>query len=335
MALKTKVIFIMVGAAVVAAAAAAVFIAVNTRTIKISSDLSYRVVFGKMSDHEARRVLAIADNELLPAGKYPFARDAYRAVVDYHDGEYRDDALVGVAQTLVGEGKPAMAYKWLAAAVKEYPRGSAVETGRFHDVVAVELTRTLAKPPLDYVNAVNYLNLLTAVGSPDAATWRTKFGDIIGTPFTLSATYTHEKELAYVVRETATKDARTAALFYAREEIPPLLCRGLERRVIFGAPVPPDKVRAFVESRVEYRTDLGDVKKRAFDEQAKVRMEKERSDKGLGALPAEWADAFAAAEEDTGWTAAAEVVGLLKDVTIMDVLKSAGVDPFTGRAAAK
>jgi hypothetical protein len=64
-------------------------------------------------------------------------------------------------------------------------------------------------------------------------------------------------------------------------------------------------------------------------------MTKEREDKGLGALPAEWADAFAAADEDTGWTASAEVVGRLNDVTIAEILTSAGVDPFTGKLAAK
>ncbi len=332
---KKRFIIIGVVAGVIVAAAAAGVVALNVKTVKVSSDLTCRVAFGKMSDGEAKRVLATADGELLGARKYPFARDAYRAVVDYHRGEWRDDALVGMAQTFLGEGKPAEAYPWLATVVKEYPRGSAVEQGRFGKAVGGELGILLAKPPLDYVNAVNYLNLLAAAGSPDAPAWRQKFEDIVETPFTLTATYQHEKELAYVVRETATKDARTTALFYGREKIPAALSRELARRVAFGAALPQDKLAAFLDGRTEYATDLNKVSKKDLDDQAKVRMAKEREDKGLGALPTEWADAFAAADEDTGWTASAEVVGQLKDVTIAEILTSAGVDPFTGKPAAK
>ncbi len=325
-------ILIMAGALV--AVAGGLYVALNVKTVKITSDLSCRVTFGKMSAGEAERVLAVADEELMPVRKYAFARDAYRAVVDYHRGESRDDALLGMAKTYLAEGERAEAYPWLARVVEEYPRGSVVEEHELDDVVGGELEATLARPPLDYGWAVKYLGLLSAAESPDAATWRQKFKDIADTPFDLSAVYTHEKELAYVVRETASRDARKTALFYAREEIPAKLVKAFKRRVDFGDAVPDEKLAAFVEERVVYVGKLEDVKKAGLDEQAKVRHENRREELGLGELPAEWANAFIAADEDTGWVAAASVVGQLKDVTIAEALAAAGVDPLTGRSTA-
>jgi hypothetical protein len=329
---KKKLYGILVLAAAVAAVAGGLYVALNVKTVKITSDLSCRVTFGKMSAGEAERVLAVADEELMPARKYAFARDAYRAVVDYHRGESRDDALLGMARTYLADGKRTEAYPWLARVVAEYPRGSVVEERKLDEVVGRELEATLAKPPLDYNWAVKYLELLAGAESPDAATWRQKFKDIVETPFDLSAVYTYEKELAYVVRETASRDARKTALFYAREEIPAKLVKALKRRVDFGDAVPDDKLAAFVEERVVYVDKLEEVKKAGLDEQAKVRHEKRREELGLGELPAEWANAFIKADEDTGWVAAASVVGKFNDVTITEVLAAAGVDPLTGRS---
>jgi ribonuclease HII len=98
--------------------------------------------------------------------------------------------------------------------------------------------------------------------------------------------------------------------------------------------VPDEKLAAFVEERVVYVDKLEKVKKAGLDEQAKVRYEKRREELGLGELPAEWANAFITADEDTGWVAAASVVGKLNDVMITEVLAAAGVDPLTGRSTA-
>jgi hypothetical protein len=96
--------------------------------------------------------------------------------------------------------------------------------------------------------------------------------------------------------------------------------------------VPDEKLAAFVEERVVYVGKLEEVKKAGLDEQAKVRHEKRREELGLGELPAEWANAFITADEDTGWVAAASVVGKLNAVMITEVLAAAGVDPLTGRS---
>lgn len=329
--MKKKLVTILIIGGVAILGAGILVVALNIKTVKVSSDLSCRVMFGRMSDGEAKRVLAEADGKLMPGRKYPFARDAYRAVVEYHAGSYRDDACLGVARTFLGEGKRAEAYPWLEKVAKEYPRGSAVESRAFDRAVAAELGLMLAKPPLDYVNAARYLDLLAAAGSPDAATWRQKFKDIVETPFSLAANYTHEKELAYVVKDTATRDATSAALFYAREHVPDELVRELKKRVQFGAAVPDDKLKSFVEGRVAYGGQVDKVGKKDLDEQAKVKLEKEREEKGLGELPVEWADAFAGADEDTGWTASASVTGSLKNVTIAEILTACGVDPLTGK----
>jgi hypothetical protein len=327
---RKKLYGILILAAALVAVAGGLYVAFNVKTVKITSDLSCRVTFGKMSAGEAERVLAVADGKLMPVRKYAFARDAYRAVVDYHRGESRDDALLGMAKTYLAEGKRAEAYPWLVRVVDEYPRGSAVEERELDAVVGGELEATLARPPLDYGWAVKYLGLLSRAESPDAATWRQKFKDIVETPFDLSAVYTHEKELAYVVRETAGRDARKTALFYARGDIPAKLVQALKRRVDFGGAVADEKLAVFVEERVVYVDKLEDVKKAGLDEQAKVRHEKRREELGLGELPAEWANAFIAADEDTGWVAAASVVGQLNDVTIAEVLTYAGVAALTG-----
>jgi hypothetical protein len=324
-------ILILAGVAIVVAAA--LYLGLNIKRVKITSDLSCRVTFGKMSAGEAERVLTVADKDLMPARKYPFARDAYQAVVDYHRGDWRDEAMLGLARTHLAEGKADEAYPWLARVVAEYPRGSVVEEHKLDDVVAAELGKLLARPPLDYPRAVKYVGLLSGAESPDAPKWRQKFSDIIETPFNLSAIYTHKKELAYVVRETASRDARKAALFYAREEIPAELVKGLKARVNFGGVVPDDKLLAFVEGRVVYADKVEGIKKAGLEEQAKVRHEERREELGLGELPAEWANAFLAADEDTGWVASASVVGQLKDVTIAEALAYAGVDPLTGKAA--
>ncbi len=331
---KKKLYGILVLAAVAAAVAAGLYLALNIKTVKITSDLSCRVMFGKMADGEAERVLNAADRELMPARKYPFARDAYRAVVDYHAGECRDEALLGVAKTYLAEGKRAEAYPWLARVVKEYRRGSVVEEHKLDAVVGGELEAALAKPPLDYRWAVSCLGLLVDAESPDAAKWRQKFKDIVETPFDLAAVYTYEKELTYVVRDTAGRDARKTALFYAREEIPGKLVERFKGRVNFGDAVPDDRLAAFAEGRVVYVDKLEAVKKTGLDEQAKVRLERSREGLGLGELPAEWADAFLAGAEDTGWVASASVVGQLKDVTIAEALAYAGVDPLTGKSSA-
>jgi hypothetical protein len=333
MALQRKAGIIAVGAAALVVIAAGLVLRLNVKTVRISTDLSCRVAFGRMSAGEAKKVLGVADGELMPARKYVFARDAYRAVATYHGGALRGAAYLGVAQTYLAEGQPAAAYPWLVRITKEHPRGAVVESRRLDGVVTKELERLLARPPLDYPTAVRYLGLLGAAGSPDAAAWRTRFRTLLETPFTVSASYTHEKELAYVVKETATKDARTTALFYAREQIPAALLKRVKERADFGAAVPDDKLAAFVESRVRYVGALSKVQKKELDEQAKVRLDKEREEKGVGALPAEWAAAFAAADEDTGWTASAAVVGELKDITLAEILTSAGVDPLTGGPA--
>jgi hypothetical protein len=330
---KKKLYGILILAAVGVTVAGGLYVAFNVKTIKITSDLSCRVTFGKMSTGEAERVLAVAEDKLMPARKYAFARDAYRAVVDYHRGELCDDAFLGMARTYLAEGKRAEAYPWLARVVEECPRGSVVEEHKLDAAVGRELEATLARPPLDYDWAIKYLGLLNDAESPDAAAWRRKFKDIIETPFDLSAVYTHEKELAYVVRETASRDARATALFYAREDIPAKLVEALKKRVRFGGAVPDEKVAAFVEERVVYVDKLEAVKKTGLDEQAKVRHDKRREELGLGELPAEWAEAFLAVDEDTGWVAAASVVGQVDDVTIAEVLTYGGVSPLTGETS--
>jgi hypothetical protein len=320
---------------IAAVAAAGLYLGLNLKTVKITSDLSCRVTFGRMSDGEAERVLAAADGKLMAARQYPFARDAYRAVVDYHRGEWRDEAMLGLACVCLAEGKGDEGYRWLSQIAADYPRGSVVEEHKLDAVAAGELERALAKPPLDYRGAVKYLNLLAEAESPDAAAWRQKFKDIIETPFTLAAAYTHEKALAYVVRETASRDARKAALFYARQELPAELVKALKGHVSFGDAVADDKLLAFVEARAVYADKVEGIKQSGLGEQAKARHEERREELGLGDLPPEWADAFLAAEEDTGWVASASVVGQLKDVTIAEVLTHAGVDPLTGKAAAE
>ncbi len=329
---KKKALGVLILVAIAVVAAGGLYLAFNVKTIKVSSDLKCRVTFGKMADDEARRVLAVADRELMRARKYPFARDAYNAVATYHTGQYRDDAFLGVARTYLAEGKRADAYPWLARVAREYPRGSAVETRAFDGAVTGELGALLARPPLDYGWAVKYLDLLARAGSPDAAAWRQRFKDIIETPFTVDASFSHAKELNYVVRETATRDARASALFYAREKVPTELCAAVKKRVVFGAYLPDDKLLAAVENRVVYVDRVEKVGKPGEDENktAKAEMDKSREEKGLGALPEEWANAFLAAEEDTGWVASASVVGELKNVTIAELLTFAGVDPTTG-----
>jgi len=101
---KKKLYGLLVLAAAVAAVVGGLYVALNVKTVKITSDLSCRVTFGKMSAGEAERVLAVADEELMPARKYAFARDAYRAVVDYHRGESCDEALLGMARPYRAEG---------------------------------------------------------------------------------------------------------------------------------------------------------------------------------------------------------------------------------------
>jgi len=331
---KYGILILFVVAVVVAGA---LVVALNVKTVKISSGVKYRVTFGKMSAAEVARVVAIADRELMPARKYAFARDAYAGVVAHHRGEWRDDAFLGMARTYLAEGRRRDAYPWLARVVRESPRGSAVESGAFDRAVTAELAAILARPPLDYYWGVRYLNLLAAAGSAAAPAWRRKFQDIVETPFTLTAAYDYEKELSFVVRETATRDARATALFYAREHIPSQLVAALRKKVDFGPVVPPDKIAAFVEERTEYVSRLEKVGKATAEDEgvAKVRLEKARAAKGLGELPAEWAEAFLAAEAETGWVAAASVVGELKDVTIAEVLTFARVDPFTGAPAAR
>jgi len=265
-------------AAIAALVAGGLYLALNIKTVRITPDLSCRVTFGKMSRGEAERVLAFADRELMPARKYPVARDAYRAVAEYHRGECCDEALLGVGRTYLAEGKRAEAHRWLARIVAEYPRGSIIEGRKLDEVLGRELEATLAKPPLDYVWAVECLALLNEGESADAPRWRQRFKDIVETPFDLSAAYSHKKELAYVVRETAGRDARKAALFYAREEIPAKLVGALKKRVNFGAVVPDDKLAAFVKERVVYVDKLEQVQKARFDERAKVRHEERRED---------------------------------------------------------
>lgn len=325
-------IIVLVGAVVVTAGALVVIL--NMKTIDVTSDLSCKVTFGKMSAGEAERVLAVADGDLMPGRKYAFARDAYAAVIEYHHGDCRDDAYLGMARAFLAEGNRAEAYGWLARIVEEYPRGSAVEEHGLDKAATDELGKILAKPPLDYGWAVKYLSLLSDAESPDAATWRQKFKDIIETPFDVSAAYSHKKELAYVVKETATRDARKTALFYAQEEVPGQLIQALKKRVIFGDAVPDGKLLAIVTERAVYSDKLEGVKKAGLDEQTKARTEESREQLGLGELPEEWANAFMAADEDTGWVASAHVVGQLRQITIAEILTSAGVDPLTGRAAA-
>ncbi len=333
MVTRKKIYGILVLAVILAAAAGGLYLALNVKTIKISSDLSCRVTFGKMSPREAARVLAAADGELMPARKYPFARDAYLAVVKYHRGPYRDDAYLGVARTYLAERKADAAYPWLHKVVAEYPRGSVIEEGGLDKVAGGELALLLAKPPLDYPWAVKYLKLLTDAASPSAPRWRQKFEDIVATPFTLAASYAREKALTYVVRETATRDARRAAVFYARQELPAELAGALARRVNFGDVVPPDKISAFIDERTTYTDQVDKVAKSELGEQAKANLTQRREELGLGELPEEWANAFFAADEDTGWVASASVVGKLKGITIAEILKYAGVDPLTGESA--
>jgi hypothetical protein len=112
------------------------------------------------------------------------------------------------------------------------------------------------------------------------------------------------------------------------------LIEALKKRVHFGDAVPDNKLLAFVTDRAIYADKLEGIKKSGLDEQTKARTEESRDQMGLGELPEEWANAFMAADEDTGWVASAHVVGQLKQITIAEILTSAGVDPLTGRTVA-
>jgi hypothetical protein len=301
---------------------ALVFI-LNVKMVRVTEDYTVRVWFGRMDEGKAADVLAAADG-LFDEKKYAFARDAYNVVLKYHEGDKRDDALLGVARTYIAEGDDETGFEYFERIIGEYPKGDVVENHLIEAPVAAELDRLMKGKPLDYPAMVRFVTILDDGKCPKAPEYKAKVEAILDAPINLSAEFAHEKELVYTVKRTAAEDARKEALFHAKAELPGMILAMLEKRVDFGGAVPDEKLLEIIAGNLTYGDRLAGLE-RAGGGRATKPDESEYAD-----LPEEWADALREASMEEGWSASAVVVGTLSNITLRDILVQAGVNPMTG-----
>jgi hypothetical protein len=314
---------IAITAAVVIIIAVALVFILNVKMVRVTEDYTVRVWFGRMDEGKAAGVLAVAD-KLFGEKKYPFARDAYNVVLKYHEGDKRDDALLGVARTYIAEGDDATGFEYFEKIVGEYPKGDVVENHLIEAPVTAELDRIMKAKPLDYLAMVRFVGILRDGKCLKAPEYGAKAEAILDAPIDLSAEFAHEKELVYSVKRTAAEDARKEALFRAKAELPPKIMEMLKKRVNFGDVIPDDTLLAIINDNVSYGDRLAGLERAGGGEATKP------DDSEYADLPAEWADALKEASMEEGWSASAVVVGTLSGITLRDILVEAGVNPMTG-----
>jgi hypothetical protein len=301
---------------------ALVFI-LNVKMVRVTEDYTVRVWFGRMDEGKAADVLAAADG-LFDEKKYAFARDAYNVVLKYHEGDKRDDALLGVARTYISEGDDETGFEYFERIIAEHPKGDVVENHLIEGPVAAELDRVMAAKPLDYLAMVHFVGILCDGKCPKVPDYAAKTEAILNAPIELSAEFAHEKELVYTVKRTAAEDARKEALFHAKAELPGKIMAMLKKRVDFGGVIPDEKLLEIINENMTYGDRLAGLE-RAGGGETTASGGDEYAD-----LPEEWADALKEASVEEGWSASAVVVGTLSGITLRDILVQAGVNPMTG-----
>jgi hypothetical protein len=301
---------------------ALVFI-LNVKMVRVTEDYTVRVWFGRMDEGKAAGVLAAADG-FFDEKKYAFARDAYNVVLKYHDGNKRDDALLGVARTYIAEGDDATGFEYFERVIAEHPKGDVVENHLVEGPVAAELDRVMGAKPLDYLAMVRFVRILGDGKCLKAPEYEAKAEAILDAPIDLSAEFAHEKELVYTVKRTAAEDARKEALFHAKAELPIKILAMLKKRVDFGNVIADETLLEIITDNMTYGDRLAGLERAGGGERAKPASD-EYAD-----LPEEWADALKEASVEEGWSASAVVVGTLSNITLRDILVQAGVNPITG-----
>ena len=91
--LKGKWLFIWIGAVVLIAVGVVLFLGI--KSVEVDSDLSVRLIFGKMGENDSHRVLTRAE-EYLKGDNFATCRRLANFVVA-HGGKYADDGLLLVA----------------------------------------------------------------------------------------------------------------------------------------------------------------------------------------------------------------------------------------------
>ena len=314
---------IAITAGVVVIIVVAMVFILNVKMVRITEDYTVRVWFGRMDEGKAADVLTAAAG-LFDEKKYAFARDAYNVVLKYHEGDKRDDALLGVARTYIAEGDDGTGFEYFERIIAEHPKGDVVENHHIEGPVAAELDRVTAAKPLDYLAMVRFVRILDDGKCPKAPDYTVKAEAILNAPVNLSAEFAHEKELVYTVKRTAAEDARKEALFHAKAELPGKIMAMLEKRVDFGNVVADEMLLEIITDNMTYGDRLAGLE-RAGGGGTTKRDEDEYAD-----LPEEWADALKEASVEEGWSASAVVVGTLSGITLRDILVQAGVNPMTG-----
>ena len=318
---------IAITAGVVIVVVVAMVFILNVKMIRVTEDYTVRVWFGRMDEGKAAEVIAAA-GELFEDKKYPFARDAYKIVLKYHEGDRRDDAMLGVARTYIGEGDDETGFEYFERIIKEYPKGDVVENHLLEGPVATELDRIMKEKPLDYRAMVRFMKILSDGGCPAAKEYNERVETILDAPIDMSAEYAHEKSLVYTVKRTAAEDARKEALFHAKTELPPKIMEMLAKQIDFGNVVPEEALLEIITENITYGDRLAGMKRTGGDRRPEMTGDE------FADLPDEWADALRDTSAAEGWSASAVVVGTLSGITLRDILVQAGVNPMTGEKGA-
>jgi len=316
---------IVITAGVVIIVVVAMVFILNVKMVRITEDYTVRVWFGKMDEGKAADVLAAADG-LFDEKKYAFARDAYNVVIKYHKGDKRDDALLGVARTYIGEGDDETGFEYFERIIAEHPKGDVVENHVLEAPVAAELDRVMKAKPLDYLALVRFVRILDEGKCPRAKDYKARAEAILNAPIELSAEFVHEKELVYTVKRTAAEDARKEALFRAKAELPPKIMAMFKKRVDFGGAVADELLLTIIADNIAYGDRLAGLERAG---EAAKPEEIEPADDDYADIPAEWADVLKEASVEEGWSASAVVVGTFSGITLRDILVQAGVNPLT------
>ncbi|UCE26375.1 MAG: hypothetical protein JSW52_08435 [Candidatus Coatesbacteria bacterium] len=295
----------------------------NVKMVRITEDYTVRVWFGRMDEGKAADVLAAADG-LFDEKKYAFARDAYNVVIKYHEGDKRDDALLGVARTYIAEGDDETGFEYFERIIAEHPKGDVVENHLIEGHVAAELDRVMKAKPLDYLAMIRFAGILDEGKCPKAPDYTARAEAILNAPINLSAEFAHEKELVYTVKRTAAEDARKEALFHAKAELPGKILAMLKKRVDFGSVVADETLLEIITDNMTYGDRLAGL------ERAGTGGTTSSGGDEYADLPEEWADVLKEASVEEGWSASAVVVGTFSGITLRDILVQAGVNPMTG-----
>jgi len=306
--LKGKWLFIWIGAVVLIAVGVVLFLGI--KSVEVDSDLSVRLIFGKMGENDSHRVLTRAE-EYLKGYDYATCRRLANFVVA-HGGKYADDGLLLVARAFHREGDIDGTYETLNTILVNHPGCSAVEEAEFGNLATRSLELLLAEVPLDISRVGEFLRLLADGDSPYFPEAKKQFDETLSGRQDLTVEYIFESKKVMVLKSDAVKDAKAEALFFSKQKTPDKMIEKINTLIVLEGLIDSAAIDTYVRKNLVYDTKVDEVERSPLY--------------GEELAPVSTGDEFV--KQDFGYKVRVRCIGKIEDFSLADLFKQAGVDPY-------